>query len=599
MKGIVRTFAALAGLAVLGTSGPAWPAAGANPPPANPAELLSRLDQIRTSDHPQFLGLLHRIDGIRAHLNTPQRDLLDYFRGWEAAYEVKPAVAIPILEDVQAHALDPLLRIRATGTLINVLNNESRYLEAYGLQEKLIAALPGIHDTATRLRIFADASSLYANAGQSELALRYADRMQAEADSDMTACHAAYFRTHALWGMPGPRFEADAPAAIARCTTAREPLWSNSIRVLAAERALDRHDPATARAAIEPRLDEMRATGYEQLVSEAEATESRARWMQGDLDAARAHAMRAVQLSGNDENRAFAYRVLYEASTRAGDHAAALDWYVKYANADRHQLDDTSARALAYQMVHQRVQENAARIDDLNRQNRLLRLKQELSARNWLDARLAGALLLAVLGSVGWYAVRTKRSQRRFRQLAQFDGLTGILNHQHFVQRADEALLRCRQGGRDASLVAIDVDHFKQVNDALGHAAGDAALRAVVAACRVHLRPADVFGRTGGEEFCILLPACDATTARTLAEAMRRGIAALHDAAGAVASPVTASFGVAATKVSGHDLRHLMAHADHALYQSKRGGRNRVTDYDPERAIRNGPPPGVSERRLA
>ncbi|MBS0457605.1 MAG: GGDEF domain-containing protein, partial [Proteobacteria bacterium] len=157
----------------------------------------------------------------------------------------------------------------------------------------------------------------------------------------------------------------------------------------------------------------------------------------------------------------------------------------------------------------------------------------------------------------------------------------------------------CRKSMRDASVIAIDLDHFKQINDNHGHAAGDAALKAAVAACQKHLRSVDIFGRLGGEEFGILLPDCVPERAVDIAEAMRGEVAAIAGAQGGTGFPVTASFGVTAARWAGYDLVHLLAQADSALYQAKREGRDRVVLHGAPAVAPAGPPPGVEERRHA
>jgi diguanylate cyclase (GGDEF)-like protein len=131
------------------------------------------------------------------------------------------------------------------------------------------------------------------------------------------------------------------------------------------------------------------------------------------------------------------------------------------------------------------------------------------------------------------------------------------------------------------SFVLLDLDHFKQVNDAHGHRTGDAVLCAFAAAVRARLRASDVFGRTGGEEFGLVLPRTDAAGARWLVEAIRREIEALEvPGEQGQAVKITVSAGVA---VAGPQARlsgdRLYGQADQSLYEAKRAGRNRVEVY--------------------
>lgn len=127
---------------------------------------------------------------------------------------------------------------------------------------------------------------------------------------------------------------------------------------------------------------------------------------------------------------------------------------------------------------------------------------------------------------------------------------------------------------RCASLLLIDLDHFKSVNDNHGHTEGDQVLRRVVTTCQRYLHPYDVFGRLGGEEFGILLPECTAELAIERTEQIRAAICTSHEKNDDI--PISASLGIASTAHHGYDLRQLLMAADEALYRAKRDGRNRV-----------------------
>jgi diguanylate cyclase (GGDEF)-like protein len=183
--------------------------------------------------------------------------------------------------------------------------------------------------------------------------------------------------------------------------------------------------------------------------------------------------------------------------------------------------------------------------------------------------------LLTVLASIGFWLFRLKRSQLRFMRLARRDGLTGIFNRQHFVDEAEQSLRYVAKSSRSASLVLIDLDHFKSINDTYGHEVGDHVLRRAVAICQRYLHSSDVFGRLGGEEFGILLPECNHEQARERAEQLRAAIHA-EPAGDSHDITVSASFGIASTVHHGYELRKLLLAADEALYRAKRDGRNRV-----------------------
>ena len=166
-------------------------------------------------------------------------------------------------------------------------------------------------------------------------------------------------------------------------------------------------------------------------------------------------------------------------------------------------------------------------------------------------------------------------------RLANTDALTGATSRRHFLELAERELARAARAGEAVALLALDIDHFKSINDAHGHAGGDAVLRAFAATCAKQLRGSDFIGRIGGEEFAIVLAKADAAAARVAAERIRAAVAAQPMAVGEGRTvPVTVSIGVA-VRESANDapamtLEAMTLAADGALYAAKRGGRNRV-----------------------
>ncbi len=159
--------------------------------------------------------------------------------------------------------------------------------------------------------------------------------------------------------------------------------------------------------------------------------------------------------------------------------------------------------------------------------------------------------------------------------LATTDALTGLANHRAMVAAIDDELGRSRRSGRPFALAFLDLDHFKAVNDALGHGVGDATLRELADRLRQALRAIDIAGRWGGEEFVVLMPEADADGAAAAAERLRDAIAR-HRFGGAGGAHMTCSIGVAVHPADGRDRDTLLASADRAMYAAKSLGRNRV-----------------------
>lgn len=172
-----------------------------------------------------------------------------------------------------------------------------------------------------------------------------------------------------------------------------------------------------------------------------------------------------------------------------------------------------------------------------------------------------------------------KRLEIELKRLATTDALTGAVNRRSFLERAQAELSRSRRYGAPLSLVMMDVDHFKRINDTLGHARGDDALCRIVQVCAQVVRKEDVLGRLGGEEFALLLPQTSLEEAHHLVERLRERIASSRMDDGQPGAPVvvlTASFGVTSMRPEDSSVDDLLGRADAALYRAKAAGRNRV-----------------------
>ena len=173
------------------------------------------------------------------------------------------------------------------------------------------------------------------------------------------------------------------------------------------------------------------------------------------------------------------------------------------------------------------------------------------------------------------------RNAEQLERLATTDPLTGLCNRRHFRVSLDAEWSRFQRYYRSMSVLMVDIDNFKSVNDRYGHAIGDEAIKAVADACLQGKRKSDIVGRIGGEEFAILLPETSLARAKIVAERIRKRVAAGILIAHAVRFQISASVGVAEALVSMSGVDALMAAADKALYQAKALGKNRCVCWCP------------------
>lgn len=195
---------------------------------------------------------------------------------------------------------------------------------------------------------------------------------------------------------------------------------------------------------------------------------------------------------------------------------------------------------------------------------------------------MLAAAFLAMTWNYGLLMMAIDRLRGDAAELALIDDLTGAGNRRRLVQRLDEECALARRTARPFTLLAIDLDGFKAVNDGFGHSAGDDCLRQFTQAAQSQLRPGDTLARCGGDEFCVVLPDTNLQQASEIARRVLVACPRQFGNAGRTGQTLSASIGVA--QWSSHlaaSPERLMAAADHALYRAKHSGKNRVELYEP------------------
>jgi diguanylate cyclase (GGDEF)-like protein len=223
---------------------------------------------------------------------------------------------------------------------------------------------------------------------------------------------------------------------------------------------------------------------------------------------------------------------------------------------------------------------------------------QDFMKTNWINAlALIEAITMSILLIVGFVTMVARQLYLRMHQLARVDLLTGLPNRRAIEEAVRRETARSHRLNQPLSLVLLDVDYFKQINDQYGHQSGDTVLQARALAVVRLLRPSDTFGRYGGEEFCAILPGMDERAALLLAERIRRLVEDMKIVMpGGATTGMTVSLGVAAITPSGNfdtDWGRAFELADRALYGAKQGDRNRTVGAsgDAEAASPSSAPP--------
>lgn len=281
-----------------------------------------------------------------------------------------------------------------------------------------------------------------------------------------------------------------------------------------------------------------------------------------------------LSVDDNPRYRLMLYQAKAAALAAAGDGIAAYQMLQHYVSSNQQQQQ--LAREQQSNLL--RIQFDSARQQERNQQLAAEKalMQQHVStlqlAQRWQYVALSLiALLLLILFSA---AVSLKKRNRRLHNLAMTDELTGIANRRRIMLLAEQERVKALDTTLPLSFLSLDLDHFKQVNDRYGHEAGDLALQQFSLTVSSLLREQDHFGRTGGEEFLIVLPDTTLQQAEIIAERLRHAVAAIEVNDSKQPFSVTCSLGIAQSR---HDelLNITLGRADDALYKAKANGRNR------------------------
>ncbi len=547
-------------------------------------QLLEQASEARSSDPARFVELLDQLLDRRNELAADQVDFLDYLVGYRAAFEGRFDEAAQIYRQVFERSGDPTLRFRVGYSLANVHSITRNWTAGLLQLNVTMAELPAIEDSAVRQSGLLAAAIFYNQLEQFDLGLRYIEQAFGSDITQRNLCFATQLRIEALLHLDRLQpASAEVHRGIADCEAANELVVANTIRNNVAQIQVDRAQHNAAIDALRPHLDGIVATGYKRLMAESYALLSQAYLGLGEWQIAADHAQQAIEHAKGfpiSEPTVQAFWTLKEFHRQDRNFEQALLYEASHSEAKTGFQDDRARKQLAIELANHEVEKKNQQIELLSEQNRVLELREDLArevaTKNRLVIYLAGVLALSL---AGWIYLQ-RRAQRKLRRLAECDSLTGLSNRRHFSESAAHLLSYCEGRNQDASFIMFDLDHFKQINDTYGHAAGDWVLQEVAQAIKKLTRQNDLIGRVGGEEFALVLPSCDIDRGLDFAAKYREAIEAIDCSQLPGDAHISASLGVTSCKLSGYALQDLMRDCDSALYEAKHRGRNQIIQFE-------------------
>ncbi|MEO3866180.1 GGDEF domain-containing protein [Rheinheimera fenheensis] len=544
---------------------------------------LNRLDDLRLADFSQFQQRLAALSQASEHLTQQELDYLVLLQGSEHVLLSNFEAAKVLLDNRLKLITDENLKIRAIALLVNSSVLARDYTTAFEYFELLLNNNAVITDEKALVQRLGVIALLYIKLRKFELAQYYLKDIDALPISAVSLCRLYTQKIEALAATASIyEFDNVSQTGLDLCIDNNETIPAGFIvtEIIRFNAEKGRYNEAVN--AYYLFKDQTHATGYNFLIAKLNAFASVAFFENGNTDQAIELAKQALVLS-KDSIAGIpaieASRSLYEIFKSEGKFQDALNYLELFQKTQKEYSDDLYAQLLAYNLAKGEIEVKNQRIALLDKDNEVLALQRDLYEQEARQNRLLVLILAAVLLLASVLAYRGMTGRQRFKKIAEYDQLTGVSNRYHFNNQAQIALDYCDKNAKPVALLLFDLDHFKQINDAHGHAAGDWALQAVVKTCRNFMRNNDVFGRIGGEEFAVLLPGCQTDKAALLAEICRDAIASIDCSDSGFDFPLTASFGVSGSDTSGYVLKQLLSDADVAMYQAKADGRNTVSTF--------------------
>ncbi|MDR6982781.1 diguanylate cyclase (GGDEF)-like protein [Rheinheimera pacifica] len=543
---------------------------------------FTQLDELRLKNFTEFRSRIKSLEPENINYESETHNYYSLLKAYEAVMLTDYAESLKFALPVTYYPHDLSLSFRAKALVANTLIHSRDYSRAFTYLEEMINQLDNVPDKRAKNHGLNVISFMYNRVDKYELAYYYSNIIYGNTDSGAEKCHSSFNKIEALIGLNKSEIEFEIKNALAFCEEADEPLFGWLIKSLRLEHLVKQGLFQAAVANYEGMMLQKGILDYPIVKTRIYHQALHAYLGISDVASAEILAKQIVDESKSElisKPVMSSYKVLLEIYREKGQFEQALNYYELYNKAQNAYQDDRSARLLAYNLALGEIEVKNQRISLLDKDNELLSLQRNIYQQEVRQNRLIMLLLFSVLVIASFTAYRGMSGRKRFKKIAEYDQLTGISNRYHFNNLAKVALDYCELNAKPAALILFDLDYFKTINDNYGHATGDWALQQVVKTCRNFMRNNDVFGRIGGEEFAVVLPGCYADKAALLAEICRDAIATIDTTESGYQFPLSASFGVSSSDISGYQLKQLLADADLAMYRAKQSGRDQIATY--------------------
>jgi diguanylate cyclase len=553
------------------------------------SELFAKIDQIKASDPAQFKVLLQQIGQYDLASNDLQYYL--YLQGYHAQYLGEHDKAFTFYEKslLAGNSID--IEYKVLALLSNLMTVRQNITAAFSYLFQAMALADKVSDPNLRPMAKVTALTTYMSMKLYQETQNISLELIEDDIQGRYRCVAIFYNDYSTQELTPDKVSLERLQKGADyCISQNDPLTALFAQALVARYYLFHQDYTQVEKVINAHLPAVEKLGFAHLIGHYYVLLTQAQLALNQPDSAEKTLGLLFTLQhqlSTSEPMVEGYRLKAQLDEIQGRDTKALLAYKQYVQADKIYKNTLSLQQTAYHLAKNEILNKNQQIALLEKNNTLLTLENELAVAENDNKKLLIALLLTTLVFISYVAFRAFRNSSIYRKIAENDSLLGISNRYYFTKTVSALLVTSKPAQQIDAFIIFDLDWFKQVNDRHGHLTGDWVLKAVVEHCRQFVRNVDVFGRIGGEEFAIFLPACTAEKAALLAEILRDVIEQIDCSGSGHPIKTSASFGVTCTDRSGYELRQLFRDADIALYLSKNQGRNKVTLFEPTQQKEN------------
>jgi len=551
----------------------------------NYQEKLTLANKIRSSNREQFNQIINDLTLEKKYLTVEQQYFLTYLQGYQKLIVGKLKEGRTLLDKVIDQNEFISLKHKAIITKVSVYTLNENYQDGFIVINKLLPMLDNMKDKESYREALFVIANFYNRLTQYQLSQKLLAKLMASEPTLRQQCISSMLQVEAAFRLDELTWENILNNRVSLCEQENEYLASSIIYSYIANWYIKNNRPQMAVDLLEQSFPLAKKTQYYLLINEYDSLLAQGYFKLGEWALASQYAynvLNSIKEGHKSEAIVRASHTLYLINKQRGLYQQALsnhEIYQKY-----YQLihDDLNKRNISYKIAQEEVIQKAHQISLLDGRNKVLTLEKQLFESSAQKKKSFIVFLIIALLALSYWAYLSKKAQRRLKNMAEHDELTGILNRHSFNELASSALNYCIKTEQDVSLILFDLDNFKRINDSYGHVIGDWVLKKTIETCQKISRKNDIIGRFGGEEFTILLPGCDDKKAASLAEKYREAIFAISTSETGFDFQISASFGICPSLDQNKTLPDIIKAADQAMYHAKRNGRNRVSIYTSE-----------------